>query len=53
MLAGWVRKQCFFFRADFMFGLIRLIELSDRGVEFWWNTSPDRFGSQLFFLPDK
>ena len=38
---------------DFMFGLIRLIELSDRAVEFWWNTSPDRFSSQLFFRPDK
>ena len=32
---------------DFMFGLIRLIDLWDRGEEFlWntkWNTSPDRF----------
>ena len=32
---------------DFMFGIIRLIDLWDRGEEFlWntkWNTSPDRF----------
>ena len=36
-----------------MFGLIRLIDLSDTAVEFWWNTSLDRFGSQLFFGQDK
>ena len=39
--------------ADFMFRLIRLIDLWDRAVEFWWNTSPDRFSSQLFFRQDK
>ena len=51
------QETMFFFKSQpgqtLCFGLIRLIDLWDRAVEFWWNTSPDRFGSQLFFGQDK